>query len=120
MLPGMAVGRSTPESTCDDGRARNSKAWASLVAALKLTHVPPPPRLACDGSVTAIAKYVAITASAALPPAARMSRPISAACGSSATTAPKKSGVDTATPGTGGSRDEQPAITAALIAQTVN
>jgi len=37
-----------------------------------------------------MAKYIAVAASAALPPAARISRPISAACGSSVATPPKK------------------------------
>ena len=63
-------------------------------------------------------KYIAIAASAALPPADRMSRPIRAACGSSAATAPRKPSTAPTVPGAGVS-DEQPAIIATLSAQSV-
>ena len=48
---------------------------------------PDAPRLAADGKVTAMAKYIATAASVALPPACRTSRPTSAARLSSAATA---------------------------------
>ena len=48
---------------------------------------PEAPRLAADGKVTAMAKYIATAASVALPPPSRTSRPTSAARLSSAETA---------------------------------
>ena len=50
---------------------------------------PDAPSPAADGSVTASAKYMAVTASVALPPLCSTSRPISAARLSSAVTAEK-------------------------------
>ena len=48
-----------------------------------MRHTPPPPRLAVEGKVTDNVKYIATAASAADPPAANTSRPMSVACGSS-------------------------------------
>ena len=75
-VPGAAIGGKT-------------KASAALVLSLWTMQAPEAPRLAADGRVTAMAKYMATAASAALPPASRISRPISAARLSSAATAAK-------------------------------
>src|SRR5215216_2270698 len=75
-VPGAAIGGKT-------------KASAALVLSLWTMQAPEAPRLAADGRVTAMAKYMATAASAALPPASRISRPISAARLSSAATAEK-------------------------------
>jgi len=53
------------------------------------THTPPPPRLADDGNVTESANATATAASAAVPPAERISRPTSDARGSSVATPPR-------------------------------
>ena len=65
----------------------NTNASPARVLASCTMHTPEAPRLAADGKVTAIAKYIATAASVALPPASRMSRPTSAARLSSAETA---------------------------------
>ena len=63
-------------------------------------------------------KYIAIAASAALPPDNKMLLPVKAACGSSATTVPRKP--RTWPTGAGaGLFDAQPAMMAALNAQSV-
>src|SRR5918994_6983175 len=64
-----------------------TKASAALVLSLWTIQAPEAPRLAADGRVTAMAKYMATAASAALPPASRTSRPTSAGRLSSAATA---------------------------------
>src|SRR5215470_15932973 len=93
----ISVTARTPTGTMNDtpltapgaGVGGKEKASPALVLALNTTHVPAAPRLAADGRVTAIVKYIATAASTALPPAIRMSRPTSAALLSSAETAAK-------------------------------
>ena len=78
----------TVNGSAADGarRATGAKTNASpaRVLASCTMQTPDAPRLAADGKVTAMAKYIATAASVALPPACRMSRPTSAARLSSA------------------------------------
>ena len=64
--PGAAIGAKTNASAC-------------LVLSSWTMQAPEAPRLAAEGKVTDSAKYIAAAASVALPPLARMSRPISVA-----------------------------------------
>jgi hypothetical protein len=83
-----ALGRVAPAGIIAGARATKSSISVFLRPWSKTTQTPPPPRLAEDGKVTDRAKYMATAASPAEPPAVRISRPIRAARGSSAATAP--------------------------------
>jgi hypothetical protein len=91
-MPRAAPGTDTRNLPRDAGAFGTATVKSSVAAVFvlesKTVHTPPPPSPAADGNVTLRAKYIAIAASIALPPADNASRPICTALGSSAAMPP--------------------------------